>query len=66
MMTKSKPRYFRFAAKAGASNTARDAVSNRGTASTVRATTERGARRILKRRLGATVTDELYLCHEGD
>lgn len=54
---------YRFAARAGASDAAKRACLNTGTAFGVMATTQRGARRILRQRLGSAIEAELFVCH---
>ncbi len=54
---------YRFDSRAGASAAAIAAARNTGAASAVIATSERGARRILTKKLGADVVKDLYLCH---
>ena len=57
-------RVYRFAAKVGAGEIARQAEKNSGSGAYVGpAISERGARRILARRIGKAAAREMYACH---
>mgnify|MGYP006910748727 CR=1 FL=1 len=59
-------RMYRFLPKASASEKARHAARNTGTAFGIRATTARGAWRIRRQRVGQTAAEEMFITSIGD